>query len=88
VVRSAKVTLRYIIAFFLLLTLSSLTPLLFGCGVIYLVTALLSASGLLLRLYRLWRDPILWRYKALFHFSILYLLILLAGIIADRIAAG
>lgn len=88
VVRSARVTLLYITLFQLLMFAASLTPLLLGCGTIYLVLALLGSVALLLQLRRLWRDPSRPVYRAMFHFSIIYLCALLAAVIADRLIAA
>ncbi|HEY8489961.1 MAG TPA: heme o synthase, partial [Dehalococcoidia bacterium] len=84
VVKGADETRREILVYTALLV--GVTLLLFavsGAGYVYLLSALLLGGLFLARAYRLWRDPERQSAMKLFHFSITYLALLFAAMVAD-----
>jgi protoheme IX farnesyltransferase len=89
VVKGANETRREIVIYSVLLV--GVTLLLFavsGAGYVYLLSALLLGGLFLARAYRLWRDPERQSAMKLFHFSITYLALLFAAMVADVLTAN
>jgi protoheme IX farnesyltransferase len=85
VVKGVDNTLTQILLYTLALVLVSLTPLLLGAGVLYGVTALILGIALIRRAVQAKRSRGNDRIRSLFHFSIVYLLTLLIGLILDQV---
>lgn len=85
VVKGADSTLTQILFYTLALVIVSLSPLLLGAGVLYGATAAILGIVFIRRAVQAKRSRENDRIRSLFHFSIIYLLTLLVGLILDQV---
>ena len=89
VVAGEPETRRQIVVYSLLLVLASLAPVAFGLsGLPYGLSASVLGALFLLRVRTLWREKTRQAARGLFVFSILYLFLIFAALLADHLALG
>jgi len=89
VVAGEPETRRQIVVYSLLLVLASLAPVAFGLsGLPYGLSASVLGALFLLRVWTLWREKTRQAARGLFVFSILYLFLIFAALLADHLALG
>ena len=89
VVAGEPQTRRLIILYSVLLVASSFAPVALGmAGLPYGLSALILGTLFLLRAWRLWREESRTAARGLFGFSILYLFLIFATLLADRVVLG
>jgi protoheme IX farnesyltransferase len=89
VVAGERQTRRLIVVYSLVLVASSFAPVALGIsGLPYGISAAILGGLFLLRAWRLWREETRQAARGLFGFSILYLFLIFATLLADRVALG
>ena len=78
-------TLRQIFFFSILLFIASITPLLFKSGIIYIIIAIVAGIPFLKKAWEAKRTQQAKAIWGLFHYSIIYLFIVLSGLIVDAL---
>jgi protoheme IX farnesyltransferase len=85
VVKGDKETARQILVYTLWMAAFSLALLFVRAGLVYLLMALVLNGVFLYKAYRLWRRGVFAEAWGLFGYSIVYLLVLFLGIMADAV---